>query len=119
MNGSEKQIEFSKAIISEFNESITAAKNKQNSRIEKMVARGKDPKDFIGRNEEANYWTNMIISIVSECSEAGKIIDSKDEILIAGKNGGSSASWANLAFMVGGMSRAEINDDKYNFKKGE
>ena len=68
MNGSEKQIEFSKAIISEFNESVTAAKNKQKLRIEKMVARGKDPKDFIGRNEEANYWTNMIVSIISEGS---------------------------------------------------
>lgn len=119
MNGSEKQVKFANSIVSEFNESVTTGKNKQNARIEKMIAKDKDPKDFICRNEEPNYWTNMIVSIVTECSNAGKIIESKDEILKAGKDIGSSASWANLAFLVGGMSRTEINNDKYTFIAGE
>lgn len=119
MNGSEKQIAWANSIITEMNGIIQKRSDKQSARIKKIIAKGKDPVDFIAKNAPYNYYSNLIESIVLECGDATKIIDARDEIIRSIKKGGTKLSFGGIAFLVGGMSRAEINSDKHSYSQGE
>jgi len=119
MNCSEKQKALANSIITEMNDIIQTRKDKDLARIEKMIAKGKCPNSFITRNAPYAHYNNLIVSIVSGCNDSTKIIDARDEILRAVKKGSTQSAWAGIAFLVGGMSREEINSGKHLYSQGE